>query len=174
MNEVVGVRPPSQKWQTVGIASSVSAAEVKLITDQDVQELIAEMDRGRANWINGRGEALVGVEQAPDMPILAPFGGLGPPKGSMTPVQLEAGQTAVSASVFHGGEGHFEVLTTIVDRDLVVLVMVERSMVTFGGFDSPQPWILRTTQVFRRTTTNGSGFTAMLIPSSSGGHLKRR
>ncbi len=120
------------------------------VTDKDVQELIAEMDRGRANWINGRSEAFNGVEQAQDMTLLGPFGGLGPPRGSMTPEQLAAGQAAVSASKFHGGEGHCEVLATIVEHDVVVLVMVERSMVTFDGFESPQPWILRTTQVFRR------------------------
>jgi ketosteroid isomerase-like protein len=34
--------------------------------------------------------------------------------------------------------------------DLVVLVMIERSLVTFEGRTEPQPWILRTTQVFRR------------------------
>ena len=33
---------------------------------------------------------------------------------------------------------------------MVVLVMIEHSTVTFDGFDVPQPWILRTTQVFRR------------------------
>jgi hypothetical protein len=121
-----------------------------MVTDQDVQELIAEMDRGRANWVNGRGEALEGVGQAPDMTLLGPFGGLGPPKGSMTPEQLAAGQAAVSASLFHGGEGHCEVLSTIVEHDVVVLVMIERSMVRFDGFDAPRPWILRTTQVFRK------------------------
>ena len=72
------------------------------VTDKDVQELIAEMDRGRANWINGLAEALNGVEQAPDMYILAPFGGLGPSKGSMTPEQLAAGQAAFSVQVSWG------------------------------------------------------------------------
>ncbi len=120
------------------------------VTDKDVQELIAQMDRGRANWINGLAEALDGVEQAPDMTLLAPFGGLGPPKGSMTPEQLAAGQAAFSASRFHGGEGRCEVLATIVEHDVVVLVMIERSTVTFDGFDAPQPWVLRTTQVCRR------------------------
>ena len=39
------------------------------VTDKDVQELIAEMDRGRANWINGRSEAFNGVGQQ-DMTLL--------------------------------------------------------------------------------------------------------
>ena len=120
------------------------------ITEHELQELIAEMDQGRENWINGKAEALKVVDQDPHMTLLGPFGGLGPPKGSMTPEELAAGQAAFSAAKFHGGEGRCEVIATIVEGDLVVLVMVERNAVNFDGFDSPQPWILRTTQIFRR------------------------
>jgi hypothetical protein len=48
------------------------------------------MDQGLENWINGKAEALKGVDQSPDMTLLGPFGGLGPSKGSMTPGQLAA------------------------------------------------------------------------------------
>jgi ketosteroid isomerase-like protein len=43
------------------------------------------------------------------------------------------------------------VIRTIVEGDLVVLVMIERNEVTFDGRDGPHPWVLRTTQVFRRS-----------------------
>ena len=34
--------------------------------------------------------------------------------------------------------------------DLLVLVLMETNEVKFDGYDKPQPWTLRTTQVFRR------------------------
>jgi ketosteroid isomerase-like protein len=40
---------------------------------------------------------------------------------------------------------------TIVEGDLVVVAMIERSTVTFQALDDRQPWVLRTTQVFRKT-----------------------
>ena len=57
---------------------------------------------------------------------------------------------AQASSQFHGGEGACELVRAIVEGDLVVLVLVERSTVMFEGHDEPQPWVLRTTQVFRR------------------------
>jgi hypothetical protein len=53
---------------------------------------------------------------------------------------------------FGGGSGSVEVVKAIVEGDLVVLVLVERSKVMFPGHDPSHPWILRTTQVFRRTS----------------------
>jgi ketosteroid isomerase-like protein len=38
----------------------------------------------------------------------------------------------------------------MVSGDLVVVVLVERNEVTVEGGDAPQPWVLRTTQVFER------------------------
>ena len=122
------------------------------ITDQDVDDLIAAMDLGRARWINGQGEFSQDApfRQASDMTIFGPFGGPGPRPGALTAEQLAAGQSAVSAQ-FHGGEGSCEVIRTIVEGDLVVLVLIERSSVMFEGHDAPHPWVLRTTQIFRRT-----------------------
>jgi hypothetical protein len=37
------------------------------------------------------------------------------------------------------------------EGNVVVLVMIERNEVMFEGRDGPQPWVLRTTQVFRRS-----------------------
>jgi hypothetical protein len=121
------------------------------VTDQDVRDLIELMDRGRDDWIHGRGEfsEAAPFRQAGDMTIFGPFGGPGPRPGQLTPEELAARQAAVSAQ-FHGGDGSCEVVRTIVEGDLVVLVLIERSSVMFEGRDAPHPWILRTTQVFRR------------------------
>jgi hypothetical protein len=121
------------------------------VTDEEVQRLIEAMDLGRARWISGHGELSEGApfRQADDMTIFAPFGGSSPRPGDLSPGALAAAQAATSAQ-FHGGEGSCEVVRTIVAGDLVVLVMIERSTVMFEGRDAPHPWILRTTQVFRR------------------------
>jgi len=121
------------------------------ITEQDVQELVATLDQGRARWINGHGEFTDDspVRQADDMTIFGPFGGLGPRPGSVTAEQLSAGQASISAQ-FHGGDGSCEVIQTIAEGDLVIVMMIERSTVTFQALDGRKPWVLRTTQVFRK------------------------
>lgn len=121
------------------------------ITDQDLEDLIGAMDRGRARWVSGKPD-LIDAEpfrQGEDMTIFGPFGGPGPRPGELSPEDLAARQAAV-ASQFHGGTGSCELVRTIVEDDLVVLVMIERSEVMFEGRDAPHPWVLRTTQVFRR------------------------
>ena len=122
------------------------------VTDQDLQELIAALDQGRARWIEGRGEFAADspVRQADDMTIFGPFGGPGPAPGSVTPEQMSEAQGAISAQ-FHGGDGSCQVVNTIVEGDLVVVAMIERSTVEFQAINGRQPWILRTTQVFRKT-----------------------
>jgi hypothetical protein len=52
------------------------------------------------------------------------------------------------ARLFRGGSGSSEVVKTIVSGDIVVVVLVERNEVSVEGVTDPQPWILRTTQVF--------------------------
>jgi hypothetical protein len=122
------------------------------ITDEDLQELVDEMDRGRARWISGVLDFAAdgSFRQADGMTIFPPFGGEGPRPGEVTAEQLAARQ-AIGASMFRGGTGSCEVINTIVEGDLVVLVMIERSEVMFEGREHPHPWILRTTQVFRRS-----------------------
>lgn len=121
------------------------------VTEEDVRGLVELMDRGRDNWIHGRSEFSrdTPVGQADDMTILAPFGGPGVRPGQLSPEVLAAGQAAMAA-LFQGGDGSCEVVRTIVEGDLVVLVLIERSAVMFEGHDAPHPWVLRTTQVFRR------------------------
>jgi ketosteroid isomerase-like protein len=121
------------------------------VTEQDVQNLVATLDEQRARWISGQGElaAQGPLLQADDMTIFGPFGGPGPKPGTVTPEQLSAGQAAISAQ-FHGGDGQIEVIHTIVEGDLVVVVLIERSTVRFQAIGS-RPWVLRTTQIFRKT-----------------------
>jgi ketosteroid isomerase-like protein len=124
-----------------------------MVTDEDVRELIAELDRGRDRWIHGRTEGFLSdaqVNQADDMTIFGPFGGPTPRPGEISPEELLARQAAVS-SQFGGGSGSIEVVKTVVEAELVVLVAVEHNEVMFSGHHTPHAWTLRTTQVFRRT-----------------------
>ena len=108
------------------------------VTENDVEQLIALLDQQRARWISGQGEFAAGspMKQADDMTIFGPFGGPGPKPGSVTPEQLASGQAAISAQ-FGGGEGAIEVVHTIVEGDLVVVVLIERSEVRFQALDGP-------------------------------------
>lgn len=121
------------------------------ITDEDLQALVTAMDRGRARWISGEVDFTEDTfRQSEDMTIFGPFGGPGPRPGEIPP-EVFAERQAAAAALFHGGTGSCEVVRTIVEGDLAVLVMIERSEVTFEERDRPYPWVLRTTQVFRRT-----------------------
>jgi ketosteroid isomerase-like protein len=48
----------------------------------------------------------------------------------------------------------FEVIKTIVEGDMIVVVGIERSVVSFEGEAEPHPWVLRSTQVFRKDTNS--------------------
>jgi ketosteroid isomerase-like protein len=153
--DLVGERTSTDASHKTDRAGSRSQSEegVMAVTDDEVLELIEELDRGRDRWIHGRTEEfLLGaqVNQSDDMTIFGPFGGPGPRPGEMSPEELLAGQAAVS-SQFGGGSGSVEVVKTIVEGDLVVVVAVEHNEVMFSGRDILHPWTLRTTQVFRRT-----------------------
>lgn len=117
------------------------------ITPNEIRRLVEDLDRGRQAWISGRLEdtATTAMAQADDMTIFGPFGG---DVGRGGP-ELAARQKAAVAR-FAGGTGSCDLVSAIVSGDLVVLVMLERNEVTFDGETTPRPWILRTTQVFRR------------------------
>jgi|GEM_PF-4808029 len=99
------------------------------ISDTDVEELLAALDRGRAAWISGQlglGPGL-DAEQDPDMTIFGPWGGEAG-RGAGLPDRQKA-----MASLFHGGTGTSEVVKTIVSGDVVVVVLIERNEVTVEG-----------------------------------------
>jgi len=117
------------------------------VNEADLEELVVLVDRGRQSWIDGTfgyGDGL-DVAQDDDMTIFAPFGGEAGRGSGLQDRQQQA------ARLFHGGTGACEVVKTIVSGDVVVLVLVERNeSVSVDGSDEPQPWVLRTTQVFEK------------------------
>jgi hypothetical protein len=117
------------------------------IKDPEILELIEELDRARDSWIHGKTEK-PGTEvmvQGADMTIFGPFGG----DLVHNSPELERRQEAISAK-FRGGSGKSEVVSVMREGNLVVLVLVERNSVLFEGKAEPQPFVLRTTQVFRK------------------------
>lgn len=116
------------------------------ISEQDLDELLAMLDQGRQAWIDGAlGHGTTfDAEQDDDMTIFAPFGGEAGRGPGLTERQQQA------ARLFHGGTGANELVKTMVAGDLVVVVLIERNEVVVEGGNAPQPWVLRTTQVFER------------------------
>jgi hypothetical protein len=114
------------------------------ISDREVSELVEALELGRQAWISGQLEwsATSVFHQEDDMTIFGPFGG--------EAARADPIRQAQTAANFHGGEGRCEVVKVMADSDLVVIVMVEWNTVQFAVRPDPQPWILRTTQVFRR------------------------
>ena len=116
------------------------------VSDAELSELLTLLDRGRQAWIDGQlgfGAGL-DVEQDADMTIFGPFGGEAG-RGAGLPERQQA-----MARLFHGGTGQNEVVNTIVSDNIVIIVLIERNDVTVDQGSGPQPWVLRTTQVFER------------------------
>lgn len=111
------------------------------VTQDDLEELLAAVDRGRQSWIDGTlgyGEGL-DVAQDDDMTIFGPFGGEAGRGPGLADRQKQA------ARLFGGGTGSCEVVKTMVSGDVVVLVLVERNEAVVQGSEDPQRWVLRTT-----------------------------
>jgi len=124
-----------------------SSAAATSISDAEVAALVRDLDSGRQAWISGHLEtsATTMMAQDDDMTIFGPFGGeAGRGNATLVPIQTRA------AAAFHGGTGACEVIKVMRDGDLLVIAMIERNSVMFEGRADPQPWIVRTTQVFRR------------------------
>lgn len=117
------------------------------VDETDIEELLAQVDRGRQSWVDGTlgyGEDL-DVAQDDDMTIFGPFGGEAGRGPGLPDLQRQA------ARLFHGGTGACEVVKTVVSGDVVVLVLIERNEgVVVDDSEEPQPWVLRTTQVFEK------------------------
>jgi hypothetical protein len=159
---LVGAAAVSLHWLAPAQAASPASSGV---SDQEVQRIVAALDRGRQAWIEGRSESGAAPDvmvQAADMVIFPPFGGElrrggAPPPGADSGVAAGT-QTLIeaqrqTAALFKGGTGRVELLQHYSAGDLLVLVLMERNDVRFDGYQTPQPWVLRTTQVFRRDGT---------------------
>lgn len=119
------------------------------VTNSELDELIARLDRGRQSWIDGAlgyGQGL-DVDQHDDMTIFGPFGGEAGHGPCLEDRQKKA------ARLFHGGTGACEIFKTIVAGDVVIIVVIERNEAVVEGSDEPQRWTLRTTQVFEKRTS---------------------
>jgi ketosteroid isomerase-like protein len=115
------------------------------VTDSELSRLLDLLDEGRQAWIDGKlgfGRGF-DVDQDVDMTLFGPFGG----EALRGAEQLRASQDR-AASMFDGGTGRCDVVNTIVAGDIVVVVQIERNEVHLVGTSTPQPWALRTTQVF--------------------------
>jgi ketosteroid isomerase-like protein len=122
-----------------------------MISDEDVAALLRALETEQRAWIAGKFNTGFGFEQADDMTIFGPFGG---PPPRMPPAELAARQSR-AATQFEDGSGSLEIVNTIVSSDVAILVLIERSAVRLTGHDEAQPWVLRTTSVFRRDDERG-------------------
>jgi hypothetical protein len=117
------------------------------IDADDIAALVSDLEKGANAWVQGRLEdtASTMFSQSEDMVLFGPFGG--PPlKG-----KVEWGKRqAAAVQAFGGGRTQLELVDWFAGGDLAVLVLIERGEVFFEGQSEPQPWILRTTQAFRR------------------------
>jgi hypothetical protein len=116
-----------------------------VITSDDLDRLMRAVEGEAETFLTGSGVG-TGFTQAEGMTIFGPFGG---PAPDVPISELTAGQNAVSKQLFESGKGTFDVVNRILEGDLVVLVMIERNSVRLRGAAEFQPWVLRTTQVFR-------------------------
>jgi hypothetical protein len=122
------------------LASPTPAGVVVTVTDAHVERLLAALEEDTRDWIAGKFGG--GTAQDADMTIFGPFGGL------LRGTTELSGRQERAAAMFHGGSGHHELVKTIVAGDTVVVVLIERNETRVQGSDVPQPWVLRTTQVF--------------------------
>ena len=133
-----------------GMAAACATSEVEqapVTTAQEVERLVQDLEAGAVAWVNGALEETAAAlyAQADDMVIAGPFGG-----EPLVGRAAWGGAQAAAVRQFAGGESKLEIVDWFAAGDLLVLVLIERGQVTFAGRSEPQPWVLRSTQVFRR------------------------
>ena len=118
------------------------------IAADEVVRLVADLEKGANAWVNGKLEETASTDftQSDEMVLVGPFGGA-PLKGR---ADWGARQSA-AVKAFSDGSTKLELVDWQAGGDLLVLVLIERGQTRFSGQPSPQPWVLRTTQVFRRS-----------------------
>lgn len=116
------------------------------MADDIVLTLLEDVRRAQQAWLDGR-LAKEGADQPTGYVTIA--GPFGLPAVHMTE-EMRRGQTAMNKNFEGGTNAEVELIESYVSDDLVVLVMVERSDVTFHGRNGTDPWRLRVTSVFQR------------------------
>ena len=134
-----------------GLSPMSEAPKPMIVTADDVVRLVADLEKGANAWVNGQLEetASTTFSQADEMVLVGPFGGV-PLKGRVE----WASRQASAVRAFSNGETKLELVDWHAGGDLLVLVLIERGETQFPGQASPQPWVLRTTQAFRRSREN--------------------
>ena len=113
----------------------------------NVRRLLEDAQHANSAWMNGRGTDYADLmSHTADFSIAGPFGGPAV-HGWIDVIRLVQAQVAAQ---FKGGTTKVELVTSHESGDLIVLVMTERGEAKFDGYDTPQPWSLRVTQVYRR------------------------
>lgn len=134
-----------------GLSPRSEGLKQMTVTADDVALLVADLENGANAWVNGQLEETrsTNFTQADEMVLVGPFGG--PPlKG-----KAEWGiRQSAAVKAFSNGQTKLELVDWQAGGDLLVLVLIERGQTTFSGQSSPQTWVLRTTQVFRRSGQN--------------------
>jgi len=125
-----------------------------MISENDLAALVRALETEQLSFTSGDHDfgTRLSFKQADDMSIFGPFGG---PPGRMTASRELSAMQSQAAKQFQGGSGTIEVVKTIASEDLAILVLIEHNNVRVLGRDEPQPWVLRTTQVFRLDPEQG-------------------
>ena len=116
------------------------------VTDEELASLVQRITEATDALISGDIDGYTArIKHAHDYTLMSPYGG-------ETVRGFDDSDTAKDALArfFRGGESNVEVVETYTDRDLVVLVVIERQHGTVGDLPE-QDWSLRVTWVFRRT-----------------------
>ena len=120
--------------------------------DPIVQKLLTDARSAQLMWMSGDSAAYATLmAHTPTFTIFGPFGGPSPPGWSEEFAKAQASaarqfQGAVSSTI--------DLVQSYVAGDLIVLVMIERNVEKFGGYEQPQQWDLRVTQVYERDGAN--------------------
>lgn len=115
-------------------------------SSSDIADLTARFERAAAAYIRGdiRGYLDL-IAHTDDCSLTPPNGG----EPEIVGADRSAEEIEATSNFFHSGDAVLEVTKTLVGRDMVVLVAIERQHGEVGEFPD-QDWSLRVTVVFVR------------------------
>lgn len=117
-----------------------------VITDRDVEALVARMDEAADAYIRGDIHHYLSLfDHGDDYTLMPPYGG--PTRHGFVYTEEGAAETS---RFFASGEATFDCEQSYVSGELAVLVGIERQHGEVGGLPD-QDWSLRVTLVFRRS-----------------------